>query len=190
MAASLQGTAQLASDPLFQQRVQAAMITAAIDVAAESIGSMTIATYQARHTLATAILQGGRLPGAISNGTAINPWLSQFSWACAANVTISGEVGPELAIEASTADNPAKITTAAEHGLSTGDWVEISGHLLNTPVNGSWQITVVDTTSFTIPVEGETIGAADGEVNKQPPDGDIQFACNSVFSNIAGVGTV
>lgn len=190
MAASLQGTAQLATDPLFQQRVQAAMITAAIDVAAEEIGSMTIATYQSRHTLAVAILQGGRLPGAISNGSNTNPWLTQFSWAIAANVSISGDVGAELPILETTAANPANITTSIVHGLTTGQWVEISGHEVNTTVNGSWQVTVVDTYNFTIPVEGEAVGAATGQVTLQPPDSDIQFATNAVFGNIAGVGTV
>lgn len=191
MAASLQGTAQLATDPLFQQRVQAAMVTAALDVAAEAFSvSGSITAYTARHTLAIAILQGGRLPGGISTGTTVNPWLAQFSWAVASNVSISGDIGPELPINASTADNPAKVTTNVVHNLSTGQWVEISGHLINTAINGSWQVTVLDTFNFTIPVEGTATGSGTGEVVLQPPDSDIQFACNAVFGSIAGVGTV
>lgn len=191
MAASLQGTANLAVDPLFQQRVQAAMITAALDVAAEALGEMSVATYQARHDLATAILQGARLPGGISSGAVTgNPWLTQFCWAVAANVTISGDVGPELPILASTAANPAGVTTSVVHGLSTGQWVEISGHLINTTINGSWQVTVLDTYNFTVPAEGIAAGGETGQVVLQPPDSDIQFACDSVFSNIAGVSAV
>jgi len=190
MAASLQGTANLATDPLFGQRVQAAMVTAAIDVAAEALGSQTLGAYSARHDLAVAILQGARLPGSISGGASTAPWLSQFTWAVAANVSISGDIGTELPILESTAANPAAVTTSVVHGLSTGQWVEISGHLLNTAINGSWQVTVLDTYNFTIPVEGETAGGASGQVTLQPPDSDIQFAANAVFGSIAGVGAV
>ena len=55
MTASLQATALLATDPLFQGRVQAAMVTAAVNVAAEAVGSMDIATYTLRHNLAAAM---------------------------------------------------------------------------------------------------------------------------------------
>lgn len=43
-----------------------------------------------------------------------------------------------------------KCTTAAAHGLSTGDYVGIDGVVGTTEANGSWQVTVIDTTNFTL----------------------------------------
>jgi len=60
------------------------------------------------------------------------------------------------AISNVTADNPAKITTSANHGLTTGDYVYISGivgdvgDLLN---NKEFAVTVVDATNFTVAVD-------------------------------------
>ncbi len=51
---------------------------------------------------------------------------------------------------------PITITTSAVHGLSTGMYVNISGHATNTTVNGTWRVTVVDTTHFTLDGSGPT----------------------------------
>jgi hypothetical protein len=188
MPASLQATALLASDPAFQARVQAAMVTAAVDVAAEAVGSMDIATYTLRHNLASAVLQGSRLPSGAGGTTGI-PWVAQFAWAVASNVSVAGDVGPLVPVASTTGAYPAEIVTAAAHGLSTGQWVAIAAHQVNDAVNGTWAVTVTDATHFTIPVPGTIAGGATGTVQLQPPDADIQFACNSVFGSIAGAGT-
>ena len=49
---------------------------------------------------------------------------------------------------------PAKLQTSAAHGLQTGMWVNIAGATGDTAINGNWPIVVVDTTHFTIPVQG------------------------------------
>jgi hypothetical protein len=188
MTASLQATALLAADPLFQARVQAAMVTAAVNVVAEAVGPMDIATYQLRHNLAAAILQGSRLPSGAGGMTGV-PWVTQFAWAAAANVSISGDVGPLIPITSTTGAFPAEVATAAAHGLSTGQWVTITGHQVNVAVNGTWAVTVTGADTFTIPVPGTIAGGATGTVQLQPPDSDIQFAVNSVFGSVAGAGT-
>ena len=43
---------------------------------------------------------------------------------------------------------------AANHGLQTGMTVLISGATGDTAINGTWQVTVLDTNHFTIPVQG------------------------------------
>lgn len=43
-----------------------------------------------------------------------------------------------------------QLQTSAVHGYSTGDWVEIAGVGGTVEANGYWQITVVDTTHFTL----------------------------------------
>lgn len=177
MAASLLNTATLAVDPGFRSRVQAAMVTAALNVAAEAVGAQDNPTYMNRHNLAFAIL----------NSPA--QYIDRFAWAAAANTTVSADLLAPVAIASSTAVFPAQITTASVHGLATGDVVEIANHS-DTVKDGTFSVTVVNTTAFTILVVGLAAGAATGTVQKMPPDADIQFAVNSDFSDIAGVGVL
>jgi hypothetical protein len=176
VASTLLAMAYLANDAGFRNRVQAAMVTAGLNVAAEAVGVQDTNTYQLRHQLAMAVL----------NNT--GAYLDRFAWAAAANVTVAGDVGPPVSIASSTAANPAAVTCASVHGLTTGDFAEISGHLVNLVVNGTWPVTVTSTTVFSIPVAGQAAGSATGQVAKQPPDADIQFAVNAAWSDIAGVG--
>lgn len=172
---SLMATATLANDAGFRSRVQAAMMVAALNVAAEAVGAQDSSTYQLRHQLAVAILNS---PAG---------YLDRFAWAAAANSTVSSDLLAPVAIVSSTAVNPSVLTTAA-HGLATGDVAEVAGHAVNTAVNGTWPVTVLTTTTFSVPALGTGAGGATGTVTKQPPDSDIQFAVNSDFSDIAGVG--
>jgi hypothetical protein len=65
-----------------------------------------------------------------------------------------GPIVASLGITAATNANPIVITTASAHGLSTGNDVIISGALGNTAANGTWPITYVSNTKFSIPVAG------------------------------------
>lgn len=59
-----------------------------------------------------------------------------------------------IVITAITQANPAKVTTATAHGLSTGNIVGIAGVVGMTQVNNlAFTITVVDSTSFTLGVD-------------------------------------
>lgn len=56
-------------------------------------------------------------------------------------------------INAATVANPTELTTTANHGLSTGDYVTIASSAGTTPnIDGSYQITVTAVNKFTIPV--------------------------------------
>jgi len=181
MASTLIMMATLANDTGFRSRVQAAMVTAGLQVASEAWNQGADpngAIYQLRHQLAVAVLNNA------------GGYLDRFAWAAASNTTVAADVGAPVSVASSTAANPAAITTATAHGLSTGQFAEISGHLVNTVINGTWPVTVTSTTVFTIPVAGNGAGGATGTVTLQPPDADIQFAVNSDWSDIAGVGTL
>ncbi len=63
-------------------------------------------------------------------------------------------------IQSSGVQNPVQIVTAAVHGLTTGDTVDIAG--ADDPnIIGIFTATVLDTTTFTIPIDG-AIGGAGG----------------------------
>ena len=172
--ASLNQMAILADNEIFRSRVKAAMITAAVAVQGEAVGGQTTSVFQKRQTYATAVLTN---PGA---------HVDRFAWGTASNGTVANGVGNPVLITSSTAANPTVLTTAT-HGLATNDVVTISGHLVNTNANGSWVVTVLTATTFSIPVNGNGVGGATGTVAKQSPDADIQFTVNSLFSDFAGV---
>lgn len=54
-----------------------------------------------------------------------------------------------LAVSGATNASPIVLTTAT-HGLSTGDYVTVSGVLGNTAANGTWTITVLSGTTFSL----------------------------------------
>ncbi len=75
------------------------------------------------------------------------------------NTTVPQDVVP---ITSSTVANPTTITTPVPHGLTTGDTILIAGHSGSTPsLNGVQTVTVVTSTTFTIPVN-ETAGPGSG----------------------------
>ena len=66
------------------------------------------------------------------------------------------------AITSSSTANPAVITTAAAHGLTTADTVTISGVTGNDAINGTFAITVTAPTTFTITGQTGAAGAGTG----------------------------
>lgn len=72
-------------------------------------------------------------------------------------------------IVSSSVANPSVITTAAAHGLTTGDRVTIAGHTGSTPdINGTHTVTVLSATTFSIPIN-VTVAGADGTVTEAAP---------------------
>ena len=81
-------------------------------------------------------------------------WLSGQVRAVTNNTATTVTVVPLFAgaggISAATNASPIAITTAAAHGLSTGNTVSIMNVLTNTNANGVFAVTVVDSTHFTL----------------------------------------
>lgn len=70
---------------------------------------------------------------------------------------------PTVNIASSTNATPIAITTSVAHGYSTGDTVFICDHTINTNANGTWEITVTGSTTFTLTDStGNGIGGATG----------------------------
>jgi hypothetical protein len=71
------------------------------------------------------------------------------------------------AISTSSVATSTVILTTAPHGLATGLYVKIAAHLGSTPsINGIFPVTVLTTTTFSIPVT-VTIGGTGGTVTAQ-----------------------
>jgi hypothetical protein len=92
--------------------------------------------------------------------------------------------GATLAIASSTNTYPIVVTSASAHGLSTGDWVDITDHQVNISANGQYPVIVLTSTTFSIPVSGVGVGGATGNFNSLalgqtypiPSDGDENAA--------------
>ena len=179
MALTLAQGAQLVADASFISRVRCAMIKAAMSVSTESKGTLSPNAWVKRRQLATRIL------------TSPDAYLGSFVAAVASDPGISLSWFAPVLITSSTNANPIVFTTAT-HSLTTGDVVEILNHLVNTNGNGTWPVTVLSATTFSIPWPGNGVGGATGFVQKQETDVNINFTVNStvatnVFSAVAGL---
>ncbi len=78
------------------------------------------------------------------------------------------------AITSSTDVTPPVVLMGAAHGLSSGDQVEIAGHLVNVAVNGTRLVTVLSPTTFsiqdTLGVDVVTTGAGAGSGGTMTPE--------------------
>lgn len=89
-------------------------------------------------------------------------------------------------ISSSTNATPISITSA-NHGYSTGDTVVITGHTVNTNANGTWEITVTGTNTFTLDNStGNGTGATTGNVRRIT--NAVVRLNSSVTQNIASFG--
>lgn len=178
MAAQMCSQAVLAADPGFRSRVYVALVAAAVSVAGEAKGAQSDTVFGKRQALALGVL------------TSPQAYVERFAIATASTPTLGGDVVPPVTVTSSTSANPSVVTTAAAHGMATGDTVQIAGHATNTGLNGQWTVTVITTTTFSVPVAGTGAGTG-GTATKQPPDADItNFGPFSLWNKVAGVTAV
>ena len=89
--------------------------------------------------------------------------------------------------------NPSVITTTVAHGLTTGDVVVISGVSgSNADINGERTVTVISTTTFSVPINASTSGGTGGTlVRADSSNGGVSFQQVTAFSGFSGfIGTV
>jgi hypothetical protein len=86
--------------------------------------------------------------------------------------TTAGAVAKKAAkvVSAATVADPSVITTTDAHGLVTGDVVTIAAVGGTTTVNGTWVVTVLTSTTFSVPVAGVGAYTSGGTVT---PDGAV-----------------
>ncbi len=73
---------------------------------------------------------------------------------------------PTYTITNATNVNPIVVTTAAAHGMATGDGAKITNVNGNTAANGNWVATVLSATTFSIPVAGNGAYTSGGTLTK------------------------
>lgn len=88
-----------------------------------------------------------------------------------------------VVVTSSAVSNPGVVTTAAPHLMSSGDVAVIAGHTGSTPsINGSYPVTVISPTTFSIPVP-ITVGGTGGTVQRDfQPIGELRSLGGISFS--------
>lgn len=175
MALTLGQGAQLVASTSFRNRIRGAVMRAAEAVATEPKGSFSQEAWVKRRALSIKVMNA---PDSV---------LDAFVAAVAADPNTALNWFAPVNISSSTNANPTVITTAVAHGLTTGDVVEIVGHTTNTNANGTWVVTVITSTTFSVPQSANGAGGATGTVQKQETDANLAFTVNSVYSAVAGL---
>jgi hypothetical protein len=92
--------------------------------------------------------------------------------------------GPTITITAATNDSPIAVTTAAPHGLQSGEQMTISGVAGNRAANGTFRITVADNFKFTLDdTRGNGVYTGGGTVT-QP---SLAFALASNVNDVLAI---
>jgi len=94
--------------------------------------------------------------------------------------------GPLITVAGASNTSPITITTAAPNSLETGEQVTITGVQGNTAANGTFTITVVNSTTFTLNGSQGTGAWTSGGTVSQP---SLAFALNASVSDVTAIAT-
>jgi hypothetical protein len=176
MALTLGQGARLMESLSFENRVRMSMMRQALLVANEVQGSQSADRWNKRRQLALRVL------------TSPNSNVTMFETLVASDPGSSLNWWAPINISGSTTANPSVVTTAIAHGLVTGDVAEIAAHQGNTNINHTWMVTVLTTTTFSVPIPGNAAGTANtGTVQKMETDANINFTISNQWNAMAGV---
>jgi hypothetical protein len=98
-----------------------------------------------------------------------------------------------IPITSNTQASPTVVTTTVPHGLTTGQVILIAGNTgSNAAINGERTVTVVSTTTFSIPVNCTVAGGTGGTiVLSSTVNGGVGYQAISAFSGFTGfLGTI
>jgi hypothetical protein len=177
MALTLGQGAQLVVDASFMSRIRSVMVRVSVTIELESQGVQTSTVWAKRRQLAIQVL------------TSPDSVLPRFTALVASDPAAALTWFNPALIASSTNANPSVVTTAATHGYTSGDNVEILNHLVNTSANGTWVATVLSTTTFSIPQPANGVGGATGTVQKMETDTNLFNTVNNSWNAMAGIAT-
>jgi hypothetical protein len=92
-----------------------------------------------------------------------------------------------IPITSNSLANPSVVTTPIPHGLATGDIILISGVATSNPtINGQRTVTVISTTTFSVPVNVTTAGTGGSFVRANSSNGATGYQQVTDFSGFSG----
>ncbi|MCG3776796.1 MAG: hypothetical protein JW395_3667 [Nitrospira sp.] len=91
-------------------------------------------------------------------------------------------------ITSNTIANPSVVTTTKVHGLTTGDKVLIAGVATSSPtINGTQAVTVISTTTFSVPVNVTVAGTGGTIVKVDTNAGGVAYCQCTAFSGLTNL---
>lgn len=143
--------AQVVNLPFQPQRVELINVTASSTPAQFAVASAVWDAYMAPGTAAIQYISAASAPWLLAADFVASNGITPFS------AGLALQLGPQLQISGITKANPAVVTTASPHGLSTGQVVILEG-LFQSPTTGMAQISLLpfvitrlSSTTFSIP---------------------------------------
>jgi len=94
--------------------------------------------------------------------------------------------GPTITITAASYDSPIAVTSAAAHGLQSGEQVTIGGVEGNTSANGTFTITVIDNLNFILNGSKGNAAYVQGGTVTQP---SLAFALGANVNDVMAIAT-
>lgn len=92
-----------------------------------------------------------------------------------------------IPITSNTAANPSVVTTPVPHGLTSGDIILISGVSTSSPtINGERVVTVISTTTFSVPVNVTVSGTGGSFVKANSTGGGVAYQQVTAYSGFTG----
>lgn len=93
----------------------------------------------------------------------------------------------EIPITSNTLANPSVVTTPVPHGLATGEIILIRDVVTSAPsINGERTVTVINTTSFSVPVNVTTAGTGGSFVRANSSAGGVGYQFASALTGFTG----
>jgi hypothetical protein len=103
------------------------------------------------------------------------------------NLTITSKAS--ATISSSGSQSPVQVITSASHGFASGDSVTISGHD-NSDLNGTFTVTVIDATTFSVPIDGSINGPGTGVGTITPAGSTLSISTSGNTANKVSITTI
>lgn len=130
--------------------------------------------------------------GQLDEGVIVQDWVTKTQdWNTDTdNTVVDYTLDPSqrvIPITSNSIANPTVVTTPVAHGLTTGDIILISGVATSDPtINGQRTVTVISTTTFSVPVNVTTGGTGGSFVRANSSNGGVGYQIISDLTGFTG----
>jgi hypothetical protein len=131
---------------------------------------------------------GYAVSGSLEEGVILQPWTALTATGNGTSHDYTTDPSQTvIPITSNSIANPSVVTTTVPHGLTTGDIILISGVSTSSPtINGQRAVTVISTTTFSVPVNVTVAGTGGSFVRANSTGGAVGYQFASDLATITG----
>lgn len=141
-------------------------------------------TYEANFTMVEGMNPRDQLDALISQIAADPGRLSQAGHFPGSDYIQYQAINGTITISAISAEDPTIITTSSPHGLTTGRVITIAGSNSTPVINGVYPVTVLSSTTFSIPIAVTVAGTAGTAAVNNDDVNDVETSFNGVVTTL------